>query len=125
MKSEKETNIVMSKIIVAGGRDFDDYELLKSTLDTYISQQEVEIISGGARGADRLGELYARNNGYKLTIIEAKWDLHGHSAGYKRNVEMSLIATDVIVFWNGASKGSKHMIDIANKRGLKVKVVNY
>lgn len=111
---------------MAGGRDFNKYQLLKSTLDSYIAQQdsEVEIISGGARGADNLGELYAREKGLPLTVVRAKWDLFGKSAGYKRNVEMSLIATDLIAFWSG-SKGTGHMIDIANKAGLKVTVVNY
>ena len=79
------------KVIVAGGRDFNDYELLKSKLD-YILQNklpDVEIVSGAARGADSLGERYAKENNLGLHRKPADWDTYGKSAGYRRNAEMA------------------------------------
>ena len=62
------------KVIIAGSRDFADYGLLKAYCDLLLSKQnDVEIVSGGAKGADTLGERYAKEKGYKLTIFEANW----------------------------------------------------
>lgn len=112
------------KVIIAGSRDFSDYELLKSKCDKILSQQvDIEIVSGTANGADKLGETYANEKGYKLTKFPADWDNHGNSAGYKRNKEMAIYADTLIAFWNGRSKGTKHMIDLAYEHNLKVRVV--
>ena len=76
------------KVIIAGGRDFSDYELLKSKCDYYLSNLDnpkVIIISGAARGADSLGEQYARERGYDIDSHPADWDKYGKSAGYRRN----------------------------------------
>ena len=114
------------KVIVAGSRDFNDYALLASRLDFYLSKQpDVTIISGGARGADTLGERYAKSHNLKLDVYPANWDRFGKSAGYRRNVQMAEVADACVVFWNGTSKGSKHMIDIAIKHNLKLRIVKY
>jgi uncharacterized phage-like protein YoqJ len=120
----------MFKVIIAGGRDFSDYDLLKEKatqiLQKYIeTNQEIIIISGTARGVDQLGEQYAKEMGFKIKRYAADWDKFGKSAGYKRNQKMAEVADAAIVFWDGQSKGSKHMIDIAKNKGLKVRVVNY
>jgi len=114
------------KVIIAGGRDFNNYELLKVRCDNILSKQnEIIIVSGGAKGADSLGERYANDKGYSLEIYPAEWDKYGKSAGYKRNVLMSENADSLIAFWDGKSRGTKHMIDIATKNGLNVRVINY
>lgn len=114
------------KIIIAGGRDFNDYDLLCRNCDKALSlQTEIEIVSGTANGADKLGEKYANENGYQVKQFPADWDRYGKSAGYKRNEEMAKYADALIAFWNGKSKGTKHMIDLANHYKLKVKVVTY
>ena len=117
------------KLIIAGGRDFNDYDLLEETctymLSALINAYEVEIVSGGAKGADSLAQRFARSNRLKLTVMNADWDKHGKSAGYKRNQEMANYATHVIAFWDGKSRGTKHMIDTAQRDGLKCKVVTY
>lgn len=114
------------KVIIAGGRDFNGYELLKKYVDYYLSSQiEIEIVSGTANGADKLGEYYANENKYLLTQFPADWNKNGKSAGYIRNSEMAKYSDALIAFWNGNSKGTKHMIDIANNLNLKVKVVRY
>jgi hypothetical protein len=114
------------KIIIAGSRNFNDYNLLKTSCDKLLTQfTNIEIVSGTARGADKLGERYAGEKGYDIKQFPANWDKHGKSAGYIRNDEMAQYADMLIAFWDGTSKGTKHMIDLANKRGIKVEIVNY
>jgi hypothetical protein len=113
-------------IIIAGSRNFNDYNLLKTSCDNLLTQfTNIEIVSGTARGADKLGERYAREKGYDIKQFPANWDKFGKSAGYIRNDEMAQYADMLIAFWDGISKGTKHMIDLANKRGIKVEIVNY
>ena len=114
------------KVIIAGGRNFRDYNKLRESCDNIlVNQKELEIVSGTAAGADTLGERYAQEKGYEVKKFPAQWDLYGKSAGYKRNQQMAEYADGLIAFWDGKSKGTKHMIDIANKMGLKVRVVRY
>lgn len=123
------------KVIIAGGRDFNDYNLLEKSCDFYLQNvKEVEIVSGKQRtrnyvgsedyGADFLGEKYATNRGYKVKEFPADWNL-GKSAGPVRNNEMAEYADYLIAFWNGKSKGTKNMIDLAEKKGLNVRIVKY
>lgn len=116
-------------IIVAGSRTFDNYKLLSKTLDDFIAEgtddKPVCIISGGARGADSLGECYAAEMGIPCRIIPAEWSLWGKVAGMVRNRRMLELADAVVVFWDGQSKGSKNMIEIANAAGKKTQVVRY
>lgn len=117
------------RLIVADGRDFNDVVLLRDTCDFKLSNvdrtHDVTIISGGARGADTIAQMYAEERDYALEIMEADWDAHGKSAGYKRNQAMSDVATHLIAFWDGKSRGTKHMIDIATRAGHVVHVVEY
>jgi hypothetical protein len=114
------------KVIIAGSRDFNDYKFLRKICDHLLQNKpDIEIVSGAARGADRLGEVYAAEKGYKVTQFPANWNRFGKKAGYLRNVDMSDYANGLIAFWNGESKGTKHMIDIANKKKLQVKIVRY
>lgn len=114
------------KVIIAGSRTFFDYNMLCPVCDKILSTQEnVEIVSGTASGADRLGERYAKERGYKLSLFPAKWDEFGKSAGYLRNKEMAEYADALIVFWDGKSKGTKHMIDLAKENNLKTRVINF
>ena len=118
----------MFKLVVAGGREFNDYALLEQELNYILKDyqpEEIEIVSGGARGADRLGEKFALENEYKLTRFPADWERWGNSAGYRRNSEMSKYSDGCIAFWDQRSKGTKHMIDLATKEGILLKVVKY
>ena len=109
------------KTIIAGGRDFNNYELLKNECDKYFI---TEVVSGTARGADSLGELYAKNNSIPIKQFPADWDKYQKRAGYIRNSEMADYGERLIAFWNG-SKGTGHMIDLANKKGLEVIIIKY
>ena len=114
-------------LIVAGGRDFKDYTLLKSKLDFLLSntdKDEVVILCGMARGADLLGKQYADENNMDVWEYPADW-AKGKQAGYLRNSQMADDATHLVAFWDGVSKGTKHMIDLATKKGLVVRVYRY
>lgn len=81
----------MFKLIIAGGRDFNNYDGMSKCLDRLLKNinDNIEIVCGMARGADRLGERYAKEHGYKVIYMPADWDLYGKSAGFKRNVQMA------------------------------------
>jgi len=110
------------RVIVAGPRTFNDYKLLAETLDTYLPTlythlSDVQIVSGGARGADWLGELYATRNGIYLHVKPADWNRYGKGAGFIRNKQMADYATHCLCFQSSTdpTKGTQHMIDTANK----------
>ena len=117
------------KTIIAGGRDFMDYNLLKEKTDKILQEKKVThkivIISGCARGADTLGLRYASENTFDVEEYPADWNKYGKKAGYMRNVEMAENADALIAFWDGKSKGTKHMIDIATERNLPIRVIRY
>lgn len=116
-------------IIIAGGRDFDDYSLLQSKCLPIIERQmvnhDVIIMSGHAKGADMLGERFAEEHGLKLEVYPADWKTHYRSAGFRRKEQMGNIANGLIAFWDGESHGTKHMIEYAKNKGLDVNVVRY
>ena len=107
------------KLIIAGSRGFTSYETLKTHLHKLgLDNKELTVISGCARGADQLGERWAQELGKPVIRMPADWDKYGKSAGYKRNEEMARIATHLVAFWDGSSRGTKHMIDLADKYNL-------
>jgi hypothetical protein len=69
--------------------------------------------------------MYAQDEGFALEVYPAQWKKLGKQAGYRRNEQMAEVADALIAFWDGESKGTKHMIDIMNNKGLPTKVVNY
>lgn len=112
-------------IVVAGSRTFNNYSLIKKKLDFFLQKLEnITIVSGGARGVDKLAERYAKENNYPLEVFKADWKKYGKSAGYKRNVEMAEVSDCLVAFWNGTSPGTKHMIDIAKEKNLNIRIVN-
>lgn len=116
-----------NKVIIAGGRDFDDYKMLKEKCDYYLKNisDQIEIVSGTASGADRLGERYAAEKGYDVKQFPANWEIHKRSAGIMRNIEMADYSNFLIAFHDGFSRGTAHMIQVAKEKGLKVAIVKY
>ena len=108
------------KTIIAGGRDFKDYNLLKKQVDYYrLHKNEItEVVSGGAAGADSLGEMYAIENNIPIKVFNADWNKHGRAAG-----PMAEYADVLIAVWDGQSKGTKNMIDQMNKLNKPVFIV--
>jgi len=116
----------MFKVIVAGSRTFNDSALMCRKLDRILANQtEVEIVSGTARGADKLGEQYAASRGYGVKLFPADWETHGKRAGFIRNEEMANYADACVVFWDSESRGTKSMIDLAEKHKLKLRIITY
>lgn len=117
------------RVVVAGSRGFDDFPLLREKLTLLIAGKvkthEVVIVSGGARGADQLGEQYARQHGLDVEVMPADWNRLGRSAGYQRNQDMADVADAVVAFWNGSSPGTRHMINLAKERNLPLRVIRY
>ncbi len=113
------------KVIIAGGRDFTNYDILKQFCDNIITDSNFEIVSGNAKGADKLGEQYAKEKNLKITLFPANWDKYGKSAGMIRNKEMADYADMLIAFWDQESRGTKNMIDTAKKLNLIVNICNY
>jgi hypothetical protein len=115
------------KVIIAGGRNFENYTLLKLKCNAILNEvkDEIQIVSGGAKGADKLGERYAREKGYICKIFEADWDKNGKAAGFIRNEEMAKYSDSLIAFWDGYSKGTKNMIDNAGKYKLKIRIIKF
>ena len=115
------------KLIIAGGRTFTNYQKLKQTCDEFLQDQKnIEIVSGAYyRGADKLGEQYAKERGYKLTQFPADWNKYGRAAGPKRNEQMANYADTLVAFWDGESKGTLNMIKLANQNKLSVTVINF
>ena len=117
------------RLIVAGSRGFNNYELLKQKCDTLLSQKRlthsIVIISGTARGADRLGERYAAERGYRVERFPADWERDGIAAGPIRNSQMAAHADALVAFWDGNSRGTKDMIERAEKHNLPIRVVKF
>jgi hypothetical protein len=114
------------KVIIAGTRTFSNYDLLKEKCNAILqNKNDIEVVSGCARGADSLGEKYAKEKGFKLKLFPANWDKFGKLAGPYRNSEMANYADALICFWDGKSSGSKDMVDKAKNKNLKVRVVRF
>jgi hypothetical protein len=105
------------KLIIAGGRDYkftkDDIAKLKPILEDV-----TEVVSGGAKGADRQGEIMAEFFEIPIKKFEADWDRHGKGAGPRRNREMAEYANALAIFSGG--RGTDNMFNEATKRGLTV-----
>lgn len=112
------------KTIIAGSRDFVDYEVLKAAIFS-CPWEITTVVSGKARGADTLGEQYAKEHNIHIAEYPADWTKNGRAAGYIRNKEMSDNAEALIAFWDGTSRGTKNMIDTAKKAGHKVMIYNF
>jgi YspA, cpYpsA-related SLOG family len=109
---------------IIGSRTFEDYDFLCSVLDPqriFIS----EIVSGGARGADSLGELYANKNKIKTQIYRPDYAKYGKKAPFVRN-KLIVENSDVVIdFWDGKSTGTKHSLDYAKSKRVKSVVYKF
>ena len=119
------------RIVIAGSREFVNYPLGEDFIIECIrklpqfDKDLAEIVSGTAKGADKIGEEFSYNYNITVKQFPADWDNYGSRAGYIRNEQMAKYASEegyigvLIALWDGKSKGTKNMIDNANKYGLK------
>ena len=120
------------RVIIAGSRDMADYEAARKAIGEALGEigggAPVRVVSGHCRGADILGERYAREHGLELAVFPAEWNIYGRRAGFLRNTQMADFASEegsegaLIAFWDGQSRGTKMMIGIAEKKGLSIHV---
>lgn len=109
------------RTIIAGSRDITDRDLILQAIrarpaDWHISS----VISGEARGVDRTARDLAVSFGVPVVRMPANWDMHGREAGYIRNKEMAEVADGLIAIWDGHSRGTASMIQIAEEKNLRV-----
>ena len=124
-----------ARIIVCGGRNFNDYDRMKSILDGVIAEiglgiTAIEIVSGHCAGADQLGEKYAEERGYPCKVFPANWEKCGRAAGPIRNSEMIKYASEVevpvvVAFRSPRTMGTNDTVKKAQRKGFKVVVVDY
>lgn len=120
------------RILVCGGRHFDDYDLLEKTINVVIveggrtvGRTDIEIVSGHCVGADRLGELYAEKHNAQVKIFPAEWGKYGKRAGPIRNKQMIDYISGfenkiVIAFVSANTKGTRNTITLAKKANIRV-----
>lgn len=107
------------RTIIAGSRGIFQYSEVAKAVEAS-GFMITCVISGGATGVDVLGEEYAYNHKIPCKVYPADWVKYGKGAGYIRNQRMANEADALIAIWDGVSRGTKHMIDIATRQKLKV-----
>lgn len=111
------------KLIIAGSRTIQPnvYPLLCAAIRK--PNKVTEIVSGTARGADRLGERWADEHDIPVAQFPAQWNVYGRIAGRMRNREMARYADCLLALWDGKSPGTGNMIYEMRELGKPVKVV--
>lgn len=117
---------MIKRIVVAGCRNYADYNTAEKYINFCISnireKYTLVFVSGGCRGADMLGERFAKENGFEVERYIAEWGKYGSFAGPKRNMEMAKNSDFVICFWDGKSRGTKSMIEYTVKMGKPIRI---
>lgn len=110
------------KVSVVGSRDFDDYKLMRETLD----ELDIHlIVSGGAIGADQLAERYAEEENINTMVFLPDWNTYGKSAGFVRNRDIIFNGDAVVAFWDGESKGTLSSINLSRKMNKKLIIIRF
>jgi len=109
------------RVAVIGSRTFNDYDEVKGVLSTL---KITLLISGGAKGADSLGEKYAKENNIETKIFYPDWNKHGKKAGFLRNSDIVNEAELIVAFWDKSSKGTKDSLDKALKLNKRVLIIS-
>lgn len=117
------------RIVVSGCRYFENYDIAKEYIDMCIKEirqkYKLVFLSGCCKGADLLGERYAKENGFEIEYYPADWDTFGKSAGPERNLQMAKNCDYVICFWDEKSRGTASMISLAKKlnKPIRIKII--
>ena len=110
------------KVLVCGGRDFDDGARLREVLNSLHENLGpiTCLVHGGARGADSLAGTWATHKGIEVHAHPADWKKHGRGAGPLRNREMlNSEKPDLVVAFPGG-RGTAHMVALAKQHGYNV-----
>lgn len=124
-------------LLIAGSRDFTDKAEFERIVGENIGPEslmhEVVIVEGGCRGVDSMARHYAISRGLMLDEFKPEWKKYGRAAGPKRNDQMTDWLKEnarghdecmALFFWDGESKGTKHCIESAKKRGIPARIWN-
>lgn len=115
------------KVLVCGDRNWEDAAKIYQVLDAYYARigPDFMLITGGARGADDLARMWAVDRKVDHVVMHAKWSEHGNSAGPIRNRRMAKLKPRLVLAFHPSikdSKGTRDMVKIAEKKGIKHKV---
>ncbi len=113
------------KVAIIGSRTFNDYELVCKTIKELKLETMTHMVSGGAKGADSLGERYAKEHNIPCIIYKPDWNTHGKSAGFLRNKDIINACDIVVAFWDGKSKGTEHSIMLAKRNIKQIYIINF
>ena len=116
------------KIAIVGSRSFNNPQLCWEILEQIKIKNGynyIEVISGGARGADQCGAQYAVVNGIQKKIFPAEWTKYGKRAGYIRNVDIITNCYICIAFWDGSSRGTAHDLELCKMQNKICFVYNF
>lgn len=105
------------KVAVIGSRN-----LHINNLNKYLTDEVSELVSGGAKGIDTCAREYALKKGLKLTEFLPEYNRYGRGAPLKRNIQIIDHADEVLVFWDGQSRGTKFVIDYCEQNHKKISV---
>ena len=114
----------MMRIIIAGSRSVSESDVREAVQSCSWAGFVTAVVSGTARGADTYGEMWAKENRLDIHRYPADWKKHGKRAGPLRNAVMSESAEGLIAVWDGESRGTRSMIDLAAERGLRIAIFN-
>lgn len=109
------------KLGIIGSRSFSDYDLLCKEVSKF--EDITLIISGGASGADLLGERYAREHKIPTRIFYPDWKKYGSRAGFLRNSDIVRSSEHIIIFWDGISRGSQDSINKAKELNINHTII--
>lgn len=101
------------KLAIVGSRNFPSLHLVRLYVSKVRNVEDIEIVSGGAKGVDAAAKESALTLKLKYTEFKADWGAFGISAGFRRNKDIVLYSDRIVCFWDGSSKGTKHDIDLA------------
>ena len=106
------------KLLIAGSRGITDFDLSE-----HVPKDTEMIISGGAKGIDTVANEYATNHNIPITVVRPRYELYGIAAPIKRNEQMVEMADEVLIVWDGVSRGTKSTIEYARRMNKKVTVI--
>ena len=110
------------KVIIAGSRSFTHDQRLCQTL-ALERPRITQVLTGGARGAEQLGDRWAWKHALPHQLCRADWERFGKSAGVRRNYQMAQAGDMLLAFWDGRSAGTQHMISCMQQLGKPVVVI--
>lgn len=114
------------KVLICGDREWLRHKPIRDTLRMLERQHgsKLLIITGGARGADKIAEVKAKKRGIHVAVVDALWDAHDKKAGPMRNAAMAALEPDEVIAFHSnlaESTGTTGMLKIARRKGIRAR----